>query len=137
MEPYQQLDWTKEEYHAPDWGKDRVCRICGRHWGDGSRNSHGTVGALGRLTHVSETLALAPTAASTTPEDGWNTFQGRLLDISSPLRGEREDAFTLTVCFDSRTLRRLNGRVFGHLGRLVTDGAQCSVTIEIEEQPST
>ena len=124
-----------------EWVPRISCQACGMSWGitgatirhdceqhsaTGSRGSSGTAGAPGRLVHVSEILALARGDVSTTHGDGWNTYQGRLLDISLPSNEEREGECILTVSFDSRTRRRLRDALCGPAGYSVMGDARCS-----------
>jgi len=104
---------------------------------NGSANSPGTAGAPGRSTHVSELTAQALTGVSITPDDGLNTFQGRLLAILSRSSEGPEVEFILTASFDSKTAGRLSGGVSGLLGKIVTEGVPCSLMIQIEELPTT
>jgi len=105
--------------------------------GAGSPNSRGTAGAPGRLTHVSEILDPALTDVSTTPEDGSNTFQGRLSAILSQWSGEEEGEFTLMVSFDLETYRRLSDRASGDHGAFFMADVEYSVTIVREAPPTT
>ena len=124
-----------------------VCRVCQRvelsrdvfviRWGNGCPGSNGTAGAPGRLTHVMETLDPLQIDAFTTPEDGLNTYQGRITAISLPSSGDEGDEYTLTVSFDHQTSLRLRGRAFGHPGSRDTEGAGYSLTIVRGEPPTT
>ena len=104
---------------------------------NGYRGLNGPVGALGHLTHVSEILAQARIDACTTRVDGSNTFQGRLLGISSRWREDGVVVYTLTASFDSRTSSRLGESLCGDHGMLGTDGAEYSLTIVREGPLST
>lgn len=132
-----QMDLAHETYHKPDWSSDRVCRICGKPWGGGSRHTNGTVGAPGRLTHVSETLDLPPIAASTTRDAGLRDYPGRVTGILSRSKGEQAGEYTLTVCFDSQTERRLRERAFGSRGPYGTVGVGFSLTMRSGERFTT
>jgi hypothetical protein len=103
----------------------------------GSTNSHGTVGAHGRLTSVSEILAQAQIDVCTTPDDGLNTYQGQALGISSPSKEERGVGFTLTVFFDSKTASRLNEDLCSPVGKNATDGTECFPMIMTLVRPTT
>jgi hypothetical protein len=89
------------------------------------------------LTRVSEILDLLQTDVYSIPADGLNSYQGQLQDISSLSSVGSEDGFTLTVFFASRTSRRLRENLFGSLGKFATVAAGSSVTIVIEEPPTT
>ena len=103
----------------------------------GSKPLSGTAGVPGRLTHVSETLALLRSVASSTPEDGLNTFQGRLQGISSRLNAGPEEGYILTVYFDSQTSQRLRESLSGFLGNSGTVPVGSSITMVLEEPPTT
>jgi len=103
----------------------------------GSRDSSGTVGALGPLTLASETPAHPLIDASLIPEDGLNTFQGQLVAISSPWSADSEGEFTLTVFFDSRTHRRLVESLYGDRGIDDTVGVESSRMIVTVAPPTT
>jgi len=102
----------------------------------GSRDSSGTAGARGRSITGSEIPDLLPTDASTTPDDGLNTFQARLQGISSRLNEGPEEGFILTVYFDSETAGRLRERLSGPVGILATDDAEFYLTT-VTVEPST
>ena len=114
-----------------------LAEISARASENGSARSNGPVGARGPLTLVSEILAPPPTDVSTTPEDGSNTFQGHVWAISCRSKGALGDAFTLTVCFDSKTATRLHEKVFGPGGRSDTEDAEFFPMTLILEPPST
>jgi len=90
--------------------------------GNGSVNSHGTAGALGRLTDDSDQMDPRPIGAYFIPATGSRIFRGRLSGISSPLRKGQEDEFILTAYFDSETASLLNESRFSNLGKSATDG---------------
>ena len=106
-------------------------------WGSGCKGSHGTAGAPGRLTHVSETLGRALTGAFSTHVVGSNTFQGLVTHISWRWSGVRAGECILMVSFDSQTFQRLKENLSGPLGMRDTAGAVYSVTIVREEPLST
>jgi len=97
--------WTEEVRRA--WRESHRDLTYAHRSAPGLLNSRGTAGAPGRLTHVSETLDPALTDVSSTPDDGLNTFQGRVLGISSVLREEQGVVYTVMVCFDLKTASRL------------------------------
>jgi len=103
----------------------------------GYTRSNGTVGAPGRLTLVSEILDPLQIDVSSTPDDGLNSYQGELLDISSRLSAGGEVVYTLTVYFDSRTAARLKESRCGSLGNSDTVAVGSSVTMTLEEPPTT
>jgi len=113
------------------------CKISRRASAPGLKPSLGIVGVRGPLMSDSDQLARARIDVSTTPEDGLNTFQGRLVDISSPWSAERVGEFTLTVSFDSRTHRRLLESLYGDPGLLDMDGVECLLTTPTVEPPTT
>lgn len=102
---------------------------CGGHSGIGSDPSHGIAGARGRLTHVSEIVDQVLIDASTTPDDGLNTFQGHLVGISSPSSEVQGAEFTLMVYFCSLTRQRLKERLSGIRGKNSMDGVRSWDTI--------
>jgi len=106
-------------------------------WESGSTNTRGTVGVPGRLTSVTEILDRVLTDASTTPDGGSNTFQGRLIRISSRSKKADSVEFTLTASFDFQTAYRLSVGVSGLLGKIATEGAGYSLMILPEELPTT
>lgn len=134
-----------------EWVPRISCQACGESWSletviqhncrkplaHGSQPSLGIAGALGPSTLVSELLDLAQRGVSTTPDDGLNTFPGRLLTISSPWSAEREGEFILTVFFDSLTLRRLVESLYGDPGRSGMEDAEFSLTMKRGERPTT
>jgi len=106
-------------------------------WASGSPNSSGTVGAPGPSMSDSETQDPPRSDVSSTPEDGSNTYQGRISGISLRSRGDVADGFTLTVSFDWRTGQRLVESLSGDRGIRGTDGAEYSLTIVREALPTT
>ena len=128
--------WDEETREA--WRESVAPELRLRRYSDrGSRNSSGTAGARGRLTHVSETLDRVLTDASITPGVGWNTFQGQLSDILLPSSGDGAGVAILMVSFDSRTLQRLREALCGDLGMTATDAVRCSRMIVSVEPPTT
>ena len=117
------------------WYKD--LRRFGKDSERGSTDSSGTVGARGRLTHVSGRRAPRRIGASIIPEGGSNTFQGRLTDITCVWSEERGTEYIVTASFDSRTGSRLKEKVCGNRGNDVMDDAEYSLTIIQEEPPGT
>jgi len=131
-----QLDWVNEVYHIPDWDPGKTCRVCGRRWVAGSQNFHGTAGAPGRLTHVSEILGPVPIDVSITPAVGLSKFQGRVWDISLRSSEGPGDGFILMAYFDFETASRLLASRCGKDGMIASDAVRYSLTI-VREAPRT
>jgi len=135
----QRVEWVAQPKYSPDRyeltekGRWRYVTVSG----SGSPNSPGTVGAPGRLTHVSEILDPALTDASSTLEDGSNTFQGRASLTSWQSRGVEGGVFTVTVSLDSRTAGRLKESLSGRGGEDVTEDVGFSLTMVREAPRST
>jgi len=102
----------------------------------GSPDSHGIAGARGPLMSASGWTDPRQVVVCTTPDDGLNTFQGRLTGILSRWSGDGVGECTLMASFDFQTFRRLNESLSGPLGNLDMDGALCSLTI-VREGPRT
>jgi len=131
-----------DQYECPDCDYTTVYPDgteirCGGNSGHGSRTSSGTAGAHGRLTRVSEILDPHQNDASTTPDDGSNTFQGQAWLTSWQSREVQGGVFTLTASFDSRTATRLQESLSGPDGEIVTGEPAFSLTIVRGERPST
>ena len=105
--------------------------------GTGSQSSSGTAGARGRSTSDSDQPVRVQIDVSTTPDDGSNTYQGRLAGISLPWSGVLVDGFTLMVFFDYRTRQRLQESLSGRRGWIDMAGAECSLMIPTGEPPTT
>jgi len=106
-------------------------------WVNGYLSSPGTVGAPGLLTDGSVIPDPLQIDAFSTRDDGSNTFQGHLSDISSPWKLGQAGVFTLTAYFDSPTASRLVERVCGRVGPLDTVEIVSSPMTPSEELPFT
>lgn len=128
------------DYETTVAGRDEL-RSCqtpyANHLETGSPDSLGIAGAHGPSMSDSDQPVPVLTGVSSIPDDGWNTFQGRLVDISSPWSAEREGEFTLTVYFDSQTHRRLVVNLYGDRGKFGMDGAAFLLMMKEEEPPTT
>jgi len=141
MEEEIQHDCT-DQYSCPDCEyvtvyPDGTELRCGGNSEHGSPDSSGTAGARGRLTLVSDLLALAQRGVSTIQGDGSNTYQGLLRDILSRSKEDSEGEFILMASFTSATYQRLSDALSGDRGSAAMDDALCSLTIVIAERPST
>jgi len=131
-----------DHYECPDCDYSTVHPTgtemrCGRHSEHGSQPFLGIAGVHGPSIVALDPWGLPQIGVSTTPDDGLNSFQGRLVDISSPWSAEREGEFTLMVFFDSQTHRRLVESLYGEVGSEDMGVAEsCPMTV-ILEQPST
>jgi len=103
----------------------------------GSRHTNGTVGAPGPLMNASGWTDPHQVVVCTIPDPGLNTFQGLLRDTLSQSRGEQVGEFTLMASFDFLTYQRLAAALYGDRGSAAMDDAKCSLTIVIEELPTT
>jgi len=134
-----------------EWVPQISCQACGaswdlettiRHhcktrWGSGSPSSPGTAGAPGPLMTASGWTDPRQVVVCTTPEDGSNTYQGRVWDISLRSSGGPEDGFILMAYFDSETAARLLESRYGRDGALASDAVRYSLTIVSEGPPTT
>jgi len=71
--------------------------------------------------------------ASSIPDNGLNTYQGRLQHISLLSRQDGEAVYMLTVCLDSKTDGRLKENLSGSLGNADMDDVESfpmTVTVE-------
>jgi len=135
---WETVQTTDEVWLHCGWTGDRMeLTDSERHLVTGSPNSSGAVGARGRLTRVSEILDPALTDASSTPDDGLNTFQGLTWAISSPWKGPGGVGYTLTVYYDSETAGRLDECLSSLRGKSAMEGIECSPMITILELPTT
>jgi len=125
-------DEDSEELH--DIAAEAIYR---RLWENGYRPSNGRAGAPSHLMTATERQGLPRIAASTTPDAGSNTFQGRALVTSWPSSEEPGVAFTVTVSFDSETAVRLQENLSGRVGMLATGEPESFLMTLIKEQPTT
>jgi len=93
-------------------------------WEPGSVRSSGIAGAPGPLMNAMGWTDPRQIVVCTTPDDGLNTFQGRLQGISLLSREEPEGGYILTVYFDSETATRLRESLSGKVGRYGTVDAE-------------
>lgn len=116
VENYRGCGWPREDERTQATYKSQ-------HSDPGFTSSPGPAGPPLRSTPDSETPDRPPIGASTTRDDGSNSFQGQTSHIFWRLNEVGSAEFTLTACFDSLTTQRLKERVSGARGRIATDGA--------------
>jgi len=118
------LDGHKDQY----WYRDSTgLSVLG--W----MSSNGTAGAPGPSTPALGTLGRLRIDASSIPDNGLNTYQGRLQHISLLSRQDGEAVYMLTVCLDSKTDGRLKENLSGSLGNADMDDVESfpmTVTVE-------
>jgi len=121
--------------HLRQYQKDMMHEMAlddDRRWESASPSSRGTAGAPGPLMHASVILDRLRIDASSIPDDGSNTFRGRVWDISLRSSGDSEDGFILMAYFDFATAARLLESRCGKAGTLASDDVRYYLTI-VEE----
>lgn len=103
----------------------------------GYPDTDGIAGAPGPLMSASGWTDPRQVVVCTTPENGLNTFQGQIQDISLLWKGDVVVECTLMVSFDSPTGSRLLEKLSIKGGKFDMGDAEYSVTIVIEEAPTT